>query len=255
MTNNKLGQIKAVVFDLGGTLIDYSGNHVGWPELEKPGLAAAYQILVQSGSALPDLNQFYSAGFDILPQRWRLATTGVRNLTVASFLLDIIDQLEVSHPESNRLEIAASNYEKAICSSASSLPYGKEVLAELKSSGYKIGLISNTMFSGQAHIDDMKRFGLDKFFDSMIFSAESNEWKPAAAPFESILKNLSELPGNSVFIGDDPAADVVGGKEAGLIVVHFLSSDRFPSVNGANPDATIHNLRELIPVIGRLDSR
>jgi putative hydrolase of the HAD superfamily len=170
-------------------------------------------------------------------------------------LLDIFDQFEVSHPESSKLEMAARNYEKAICSSASPLPYGQEVLAELKSGGYKIGLISNTMFSGQAHIDDMKRFGLDSFFDSMLFSADSNKWKPEAAPFKSILKDLGELPGNSVFVGDDPAADVVGGKEAGLFVVHYFSSDRFPSVNGANPDATIHNLRELIPVIGKFNSR
>jgi len=254
MTNNS-GSIKAIVFDLGGTLIDYAGNHDSWPELEEPGLAAAHELLVQNGSNLSDLNRFCSAGYEILPQRWRLATSGKRNLTVASFLIEIFDHFEVQHPKSGLLELAARTYEKAICRLSSPIPQGKEVLADLKSSGYKIGLISNTMFSREAHVDDMRRFGLDSFFDSMLFSAESNEWKPAVAPFKSILRDLNTQPSNSVFIGDDPAADVVGGQKAGMLVVHFLSSNRFPSVNGANPDATIDTLEELIPVVGEFNSR
>ena len=255
MRNSKLAQIRAIIFDLGGTLIDYAGNHTGWPELEKPGLTAAHEYLVRKGSDLPNLIQFYKAGFDILPDRWKLATSGLRNLTVASFLLDIFDHFEVRHPDSEDLKIAASKYEKAICSSAVALPYGQQVLAELKANGYKIGLISNTMFSGRAHIDDLERFGLDRYFDAMLFSSESNKWKPNTAPFERVLEELEVAPANSVFIGDDPAADVIGGTDAGLIVVHFHSSDRFPSVNGAEPDATIRDLRELIPAIDVFNSR
>jgi putative hydrolase of the HAD superfamily len=253
--NNNQGSVNAIVFDLGGTLIDYAGNHTSWPELEKPGLTAAYNLFFHSGTILPDLKQFIFAGFEILPQRWKLATSGIRNLTVASFLLEILDHLEVQHPDNDTLELTARTYEKAICNSASPIAEGKEVLAELKSRGYKLGLISNTMFSREAHLDDMRRFGLDSYFDSMLFSAESNKWKPNIAPFSSILSDLKELPANSVFVGDDPAADIIGGKAAGMNVVHFLSSNRFPSVNGANPDATIHTLPELIPVIAKISGR
>lgn len=255
MRNNMSRRIRAIIFDLGGTLIDYAGNHNSWPELEKPGLTEAHDYLVSNGCDLPDLVKFYTIGFEILPNRWKLATSGQRNLTIASFLLDIFDHLEVRHPDGESLKIAAAKYERAICRSAVALPHGREVLSELKSNGYKLGLISNTMFSGQAHIDDLKRFGLDQYFDTMLFSADSNQWKPNTAPFESVLEELKEAPRNSVFIGDDPAADVLGGAEAGLLVVHYRSSNRFPYVNGANPDATIQSLRELIPVITEFNRR
>ncbi len=142
----------------------------------------------------------------------------------------------------------------AVCQGAKPIPNSRAVLSALRDNGYKIGLISNTMFTGKSHEADLRRFGLDSYFDATLFSGDTNEWKPTLAPFRRILGALDVHPGQAVFIGDDPAVDVIGGKQAGMKVIHFVSSNRFPTEDGASPDATIHSLLELEEKLRRLDN-
>jgi len=254
MNERNMKTIKAIVFDLGGTLIEYAGEHDSWPALESPGMLAAYDYLRSQGLQLPGVEPFIMVGYDLLPKRWRLATRGERNLTVPSLLAEILENLDVDVPSDLVLRQAAKYYELAVCRGAKPIPNSQAVLSALRSKGYKIGLISNTMFTGASHEADLRRFGMDDSFDSTLFSADLNEWKPTVAPFRRILGNLGVLPGQAVFIGDDPAADVIGGKEAGMKVIHFVSSNRFSTPDGVSPDATIHSLLELEEEIRRLDN-
>ncbi len=237
--------IKAVIFDLGGTLIDYAGEHATWPELEIPGMSAAYSTLGEQGVSLPGLNHFQSIGFQRLPERWQQATMGGPNLTIDSLLGDILETAEFALPPTAVLQAAARQYEAAMCQAALPIPNGRDTLTQLKEEGYQIGLISNTMFAGTSHINDLERFGLVDFFDIMLFSADVNKWKPTTAPFQHVLETLGVEATNAVYVGDDPAADVVGGQATGMKTVYFPSSDRFAPVHGIHPDATINSLREL----------
>jgi putative hydrolase of the HAD superfamily len=247
-------EFEAIIFDLGGTLIEYAGEYETWPALEEPGLKAAYSYFRDVEVPIPDFDSFSWAGYKLLPERWRQATTGKRNLTVEDFLAEILAKLSIESPPSSTIKKAARLYESAICSTATPIPQSQETLAQLKADGYKLGLISNTMFSGEAHMADLAKFGMDNFFEAQLFSADANAWKPNSAPFQQILGQLKVEPEKTVFIGDDPAADIGGGLQAGLYVVHFISSDRFPSVDGLIPNATIHRLPELVQLLRRLES-
>ena len=121
----------------------------------------------------------------------------------------------------------------------------RDTLIALKEQGYKLGLLSNTMFDGSIHVADLERFELDPYFDAMLFSADLNMWKPNAAPYHYLLDKLGAAPANAVFIGDSPVHDVVGGKGAGMHAIYFRSSDRFGEPDGVQPDATIDQLDEL----------
>ena len=50
MTKVQGRDIRAVIFDLGGTLIEYAGSYLHWPELETPGFMAAYEHLNGQGA-------------------------------------------------------------------------------------------------------------------------------------------------------------------------------------------------------------
>lgn len=243
----------AIVFDLGGTLIEYAGEYDTWPALEAPGLTAAHSYLRKEGLPILGVETFSRAGYTLLPERWRQATSGTRNLTVEDFLTEILATFSIKSPTRSVIEKAARLYESAICSAATPIPHSQEILAQLKANGYKLGLISNTMFSGEAHMADLAKFGMANFFDARLFSADANAWKPNLAPFQLILSELKVNPEKTVFIGDDPAADIGGGLQAGMYVVRFESSDRFPSVDGLIPNATIHSLPELVQLLQRLD--
>jgi putative hydrolase of the HAD superfamily len=237
--------IEAVVFDLGGTLIEYAGEYATWPDLEIPGMTAAHATLIKHGVQVPEMERFQEIGFELLPKRWQAATLGEQNLTLDSLVGAILETAELPLPSPDILHAAAREYEAALCSGAVPLPDGREVLEQLQNEGYKLGLISNTMFAGASHIQDLERFGLAGFFDVMLFSADHNKWKPTTAPFVHVLEALAVEASNAVYIGDDPSADVVGAKATGMKTIYFPSSQRFPSLNGVQPDATISHLREL----------
>ncbi|MCI0575963.1 MAG: HAD family hydrolase [Chloroflexi bacterium] len=241
--------IEAVVFDLGGTLVEYAGAYGSWPELETPGFAAAHAYLEGQGVAVPEVERFRLVGFELLPRRWQEATAGGRNLTVTSLLADVLAQFQVGSPAAAVLMEAARQYQAALCTGARPIAHGRELLAHLKSKGYKLGLISNTMFSGEAHLADLEKFGLAGYFDTLLFSADAGKWKPNAAAFDHVLDELDVQPAAAVFIGDDPAADVVGGRRAGMRTIHFPSSQRFPSANGIHPDATVYSLQAIPGVL------
>ena len=96
---------------------------------------------------------------------------------------------------------------------------------------------------------DLERFDLAHYFKSMLFSADVNKWKPNRAPFHHVMSELGVTPEVTVFVGDDPNADVVGARRAGMHVIHFESSDRFPAARGVTPDATIDDLRQIESVV------
>lgn len=245
-------KITAVIFDLGGTLVEYAGTYDSWPDLETPGLQAAYAHLQAAGLALPPFDTFREAAFEILPGRWRQAVRGKRNLTVPGLLEHVLERCEAQLPKESQLQEAAGLYEQAIRAQAYALPHGAETLAWLHERGYRLGLISNTMFSGRAHIEDLERLGLLDYFDALLFSADEGVWKPNAALFERMLDRLEVRPQQAVYVGDDPAADVVGGQAAGMRTIHYPSTGRFPLLDGVQADATIRSLAELPAVLAQL---
>ncbi|RMH01843.1 MAG: HAD family hydrolase [Chloroflexi bacterium] len=247
-------RLQAIVFDLGGTLIEYSGPYQKWPDMETPGFLAAYAVLQTAQLPLPDFQQFQQTGFDLLPIRWQAAVKGKQNLRLIELLADVLAAYQVVVPP-NLLDRAARAYEQAIQQQARPMPMAKETVARLKEAGYRLGLISNTMFTGAAHEEDLRRFGLREYFDELLFSADVNKWKPNADPFWHVLEALQVAPETAVYIGDDPASDVVGGQRAGMFTIHYHSHSRFPTPNGVHPHARIFGLDELIPALRQLENR
>ncbi|HRQ41643.1 MAG TPA: HAD family hydrolase [Chloroflexota bacterium] len=245
--------IEAVVFDLGGTLIEYAGRYAAWPDLETPGLTAAYDYLGQQGYTLPVFDRFQQAGFTLLPPLWRAATRHEANLRVADLLAMILDEVGVNAVRVMDVTAAAERYGAAIQAQAEVIQQAVATVAQVKAAGYRVGLVSNTMFPGALHRADMDRFGLTPYFDEMVFSADVNMWKPNADPFWQVLAGLGVAADTAVYIGDDPASDVVGGRAAGMRTVYYKSNGRFVTPPGVVPHAEIAELSELLPLLAHWD--
>lgn len=241
--------IEAVVFDLGGTLIEYAGEYEHWPEMETPGFTAVYDHLTQHNVKLPEFNQFRDCGFALLPTRWQQAVKQERNLTVVNLLSDILTQLNVQTPTNGLLNEASRRYQQAIQDQATVLPNAAQTMQQVKAAGYKIGLLSNTMFSGAAHKADLAKFELLDYFDNLLFSGDVGKWKPNADPFLQLLDEMGVRGETAVYVGDDPASDVIGGQSAGMKTVYVKSTQRFCKPTGVKPDAEINELAELIRIL------
>ncbi len=237
--------IKTVVFDLGGTLISYDGPYERWPAMETPGFQAAYDALAINGGILPLFAQFQDAGFALLPSMWQAATRHEKNLRVVDLLAATLRAVGVDGVGDEQLETAALQYGSAIQAQASLMDCAVETVFSLKRAGYQLGLVSNTMFPGTMHMADMERFDLLKHFEALVFSADVAKWKPNADPFWHVLDEMGATADTAVYIGDDPANDVVGGRAAGMRTVYFKGNGRFTKPEHVIPHAEIATLDEL----------
>ena len=241
--------IEAVIFDLGGTLIEYAGSYNSWPELETPGFTAVYNHLAQQRNALPPFAQFCHQGFALLPVRWRQAINHERNLTVADLLAELMTIMQLPPLPPQQLLEAARLYQQAIQAQAFLVPHAATAVKQVQAAGYKVGLLSNTMFSGASHRSDLARFGLLDAFDTLLFSGDVSLWKPNAAPFLKLADMMNVKPQTAVYVGDDPASDVIGGSRAGMKTIYVKSTQRFHMPPDCHPDAEINHLGELIQIL------
>ncbi|HET7434292.1 MAG TPA: HAD family hydrolase [Thermoanaerobaculia bacterium] len=135
-----------------------------------------------------------------------------------------------------------------------------DVLRELKTRGYAIGLISNTgRTPGYVLRQILDALGLAQFIDVMVFSNEHGECKPQLSIFEELRRRLGVDWSDLVFIGDNIYVDVHGAQRCGMRGIHFDPPVRGTAV--APPfehgmeivaDARITRLAELPAAIERL---
>jgi HAD superfamily hydrolase (TIGR01662 family) len=126
-------------------------------------------------------------------------------------------------------------------------------LKRLESDGYRLGLISNAGDDRDVHqLTD--KFGISTYFDYIITSAACGYRKPHTRIFELALSNWYFLSSEAVMVGDNLVADIAGAKSAGLYTIwlkrHAESNQGDqPEVR---PDATAASLSEIPAILDRL---
>lgn len=97
---------------------------------------------------------------------------------------------------------------------------GCRTLSELRARGYGLGLITNRTNVERFH-EVLDQMGLRIYFDLILASGEVGIRKPEPGIFFAALKRLATKAENSLYIGDNYWADVVGARRAGVTPVLF----------------------------------
>jgi len=92
-------------------------------------------------------------------------------------------------------------------------PVAYDLLAELKAAGYLLGVISNRDLPFD---EELAQLGLDEYFTLSISGGEAGSKKPEAGIFNYTLKRADARPDQTMYVGDNYFADVVGARNAGL---------------------------------------
>jgi putative hydrolase of the HAD superfamily len=104
------------------------------------------------------------------------------------------------------------------------------VLADLRSRGLKIGLVSNTSRDLDSFI---RHFKLD--VDAWIASGTHGKVKPSPSIFRAVLELLQVEPEAAVMVGDSPADDVEGAQAIGMRAFLIDREGRFGDREDALP--------------------
>lgn len=122
-----------------------------------------------------------------------------------------------------------------------------EVLVALKSSGIKLGLITNGSIHAQnSKIDEVN---MRDYFDVIIVSDEVGLKKPDKRIFSMALEALKVNPQTAWYVGDHPINDVKGSRDAGLNSIWFEGFMAWDE-SVEKPETVISELGEIMNIVG-----
>ncbi|MEW5815913.1 MAG: HAD family hydrolase [Spirochaetota bacterium] len=136
-------------------------------------------------------------------------------------------------------------------------PDCRQVLGKLVRRGYCLSVISNTT-SPDFVSKVLKEYGLAEYFSSVVLSSIFGRRKPNPEIFFEAVQRAGVEPGQSAYIGDQPGRDIAGPRLAGF-ALSILIGDNDSSGLEQNdpllkPDIVIHKLSELLNIFAPLKS-
>ncbi len=206
-----MAEYKHIFFDLDHTLWDFSKN-------SQETIRDLYENFQLNRFGFKDFEDFYSTYYKVNDQYWRFYRQGKvtkAQLRVGRFRDTLLDR-NVNHDELS--EQMAEFYVSHGPYKTNLLPGAKEILDYLAKS-YELHLITNG-FKEVQHIK-LRESGLRDYFDELIISEEVGFQKPHPEIFRHANNATSSVAKESIIIGDNLEADVLGGKRAGWGHVFF----------------------------------
>ena len=97
---------------------------------------------------------------------------------------------------------------------------------------------------------DLRRIGLAQYFELSLTAGDTGVAKPDARAFAAVLARLGSRAEEVVYIGDDPQADVVGARDAGLRTVWVNRGVMSWPLTLPAADLEVSDLKELVSTAG-----
>jgi 2-phosphoglycolate phosphatase len=212
--------IKGVLFDLDGTLIDSKRDIA----------SAANSARIHFG--MPPLPLETLVGYI----GW-----GIEHLNRQALGTDNPAQL------AEGLEVLKSYYRDHCVDQTIVFPGTRELLENLKSRGLKMGLVSNKPH--EFTLITLEKLGLRPFFQVALGEGPLAHKKPHPEPLLTVLRQLGVRPEDSIMIGDS-TVDVEAARAAGMrvgIVSHGFVPKEY--LAAAHPDWLVDSLAEFHKIL------
>lgn len=244
--------IKGITFDLWHTVLrEPMENFTGF--LKEKRSEAMMEVLHGHGLSFPieEVERAYDVQTDRLWEIWnrgaeidQKAQIGVM-LSALGIPAKDIDEVLV--------EDLLGPYNDAI-SLVPPVPFdgASELFAGLRGKGISLAIVSNTgRTHGEFFRELMDTLDLARYFDVMTFSNEMGIRKPNEAIFLRTLEKMGVSAKDALHVGDHPATDIVGARNAGMrgVLLRKPGWDQDES----KADFVISELREVLYLVEELE--
>jgi putative hydrolase of the HAD superfamily len=249
--------IRAVVFDMGGTL-----EELYYDDAVRLEATRGLQELLRGrgldpGLSLPDLMAAVLEGMGAY-QTWREETE--IELPPERVWTDYIFPAHGLARE--RLAAAAEEiafFYETHYHVRSLRPEAPATVEALHKRGFRLAIISNIV-SRQMVPCKLVEYGLVDYFNPVVISSGFGWRKPSARIFEEASRLMKLPPASCAYVGDTIARDVIGARRAGYglaIQIRSFLTDKVdhdtevaPGDDGmSEPDAVVTDLMQVIPVV------
>ena len=220
--------IKAVLFDLDNTLIDFM-------RMKKNSCEAAISAMIDAGLKIKK-EKAIKRLFDLYDKH------GLEeNKIFQKFLTE-----ETGNIDYRILANAIVAYRNVRASYLTPYPHTDYVLIKLKSKGIKLGIVTDApRIKAWIRLMSMK---IGNFFDVVVTYEDTHQLKPSSLPFEVALQKLNLKPEQCLMVGDMPHRDVEGAKKLGIKTCFAKYGNQ--KIKKSKADYEIEDIKELLDIIG-----
>ncbi len=188
--------IKAILFDLDNTLIDFL-------KMKRMSCEAAIAAMNGAGLDVPH-KKVYKELFKLYGQY------GMEDKTVFQKLLKKL----TGTVDYKILASGIVAYRSVRTGFLDPYPNVDQVLLELKMKGIKLAIVTDApKLKAWIRLVNMR---LQNFFDVVVTFDDSGHYKPSPIPFQIAMKKLGVRPSECVMVGDWPERDILGASKLGI---------------------------------------
>ncbi len=220
--------IKAVVFDLDNTLVDF--------------------MLMKRQAIDAAINAMIDAGLNLSREDIQSRIDAIYKERGMEFQ-NVFDQLlygEFQKLDYKILSAGVIAYRRAREAALVPYPHVYMTLMELLKMGIRLAVVSDAP-AREAWLR-LSYLNFHHIFDHVVTFEDTGEKKPHEAPFRRALELLRVEPGEALMIGDWAERDVVGAAKVGMKTVFARYGDTFGTIE-SNADFEVDDIAELIDVV------
>ena len=224
--------IKAVVFDLDGTIVKFNIDF-------RAVRAETRSFLIRQGVPASVLSINESI-FEMLKK----TEIFMKNIGKTAATKEAVREKAIAIAEKYELEAAKTT---------SLQPGVKAVLEILKQMGLKIGLCTVNGQKSTEYV--LERFGIKEFFNAVISRDDVKHVKPHAEHLQAALKALGVNPKEVLVVGDS-RTDMKCAKELGATAVGILTGvSTLKELTDAGADFLVTSITDIPILIGQMNSQ
>lgn len=238
-------KVRAILFDLDGTLRHNipSSNHTFFdyaaelgapdsPENRRRTIRWVHYYWAQSPELMGDLEIFQTLSSEF----W----TYYSERTLCVFGCSEVQAKEIAPLVAKRMDEEYTPLDHVP-------PEVHQTLQALKNAGLRLAVVSNR---GNAFDEQLTTLELSQYFEFAVAAGMLDLWKPEAAIFLHAVELLGINPEETIYVGDNYFADVVGARNAGLQPVLIDSEGVFEDAADLIGDCpVIRDMCELLPLL------
>lgn len=243
-------EIKAVLFDLGETLLDF--GKVKANRLFRQGARLSYDYLKSSGQPVGNFEYYCWSNLIALRVRHFISNITKKDIDSSELLRRIGTKKGIKFDAEQWQHFAWLWYEP-LSKLATIEPKIKDTLISLKGLGLKLGILSNTFVNAHSLEKHLNQLGLLDFFSVRLYSYQFDFRKPDLRIFKIAAERISEPAENILYVGDRIDMDIEPALKIGMKPVLKAA---YTNAGKAPPDGAfkINQISELPALIKKINA-
>ncbi|HUW23275.1 MAG TPA: HAD-IA family hydrolase [bacterium] len=228
MNRDIFKMIKAIIFDIDNTLVDFM-------KVKRVAVEAAVEAMIDAGLKMPKeemVDKIHKA----------YGEEGIED----QHIFDKVLQQEFGHIDYRILASGIIGYRKAKEGTMNLYPHVHLTLTTLAKMGIKMIIVTDApRLPVWMRICALE---LQHYFERVLSYEDTGEKKPSPKPFRMALDILKVKPEETLMVGDWAERDVVGAKKMGIKTAFARYGDRF-GTKDSGADYDLNDILELVDIV------